>query len=394
MNLDNSFARIYDAPPTSKEAIGDSDPAIERLARNFFHNAETISQSNRRDINQCKKSLFARVIKQLNQHIPKPFILPIELSVQTNPTNPDRWDWKKWQSKANRHVQSDYGYDAIEDIGKKIGLNDARNLLLDFFQSIDPSSYNHITIENILTNNEEPFKAVSLMMQGRVILPKEFIITAISRGLVDEELINEIYTQHIKNKASSSTGGASNSEISSNQLEVNAARDLAEEFFTTAKVSGSNTHAHRSKLMHQFTSILNETYLCDISVMGVNPGQFGNNPTEVMSDWSEWQKAVYKKKGECWKPRNETTIDDVEDILRCNLTQNMLYTAFRSSPDILDFFEFDFSEIALKSEDLLHEVFSSCRCMDKPVTKIITGLIESGCLTQETIDAIYSLARK
>ncbi len=393
MDLNAPYLKTV-AQSTCQQAMVDSDPAIEKLANNFIYDASSISHCNRQDIDQCKKSLFARVIKQLNQCVPHPFILPMELVVQTNPTNPDRWDWEQWQKQANQHVQSNFGYDAIETIGNNIGLNDAEKFLRDFFPSVDPSGDTDIFLDYLLATKKEPFKAVSENMQARCKLPKLLIKEAISRGLVTEEVINEIYNQPYKNKAGSSTVGASNSQASCSQLEVNLASDLVQEFLTTAKLSEGDTHAHRSKLMHQFTSILNETYRCNVSVMGINPGEFGNNPNEVnWSDWSQWQNALYKMKGGCLEPKKDIIIDKVMEILMCNLTPNMLYTAFKSSPDILDL-KLNFNERLIDSKDLLSEAFLRCLLDGKPVTNIITGLIKLGCLTKETIDTILSLARR
>ena len=400
-NISASAHPKTDAPPSYQEAIGNNHHSIEELAKKFIFNAETISQSNRLDIEPCRKSLFARVIKQLNKRIPKPFILPIELSVLTNPKDHSHWDWEEWQRNATLRGY-DKGYDFIEIIGEKIGKDDTRKLLLYFLPQINQKHFNRTHIDCILDDpDENPFKTVYYILKTSCIPAKDFIEAAISKGLVDEELINKIYTHDLRHPACLLTHEASNSQLpdyrtSYNELEVNTARNLAGEFFTTTIANGSKTHADRSKLMRQFTSILNETYRCEISVLGINPEQFGNNPTEVSeSDWLTWQMALYDKDcdedSKLFEPRNEEIIEKVKKILlESNLTQNMLYTAFKSSPDILDL-NFDFGEEDLNSEDLLKYSFMMCSTRCQPVTKIITGLIETGCLTQETIDAIYSL---
>ncbi|USE34775.1 hypothetical protein [Endozoicomonas sp. SCSIO W0465] len=397
MNLNNS-APVYptDPPPTYQEAIGKSDHSIEDLAKKFIINTETICESNRLDIKQCRKSLFARVIKQLNERIPEPFILPIELSVLTNPTDYNRWDWEQWQRNVNLYGR-DKGYEAIEEIGEMIRPDDTRKFLLDFLPKIVQKRFDHASIDCILS--DRPFEAVSGIFRVHCIPAKDFIVAAISKGLVDEGLANKIYAKACKNPASSCTPGASNSQLpdyraSFSELEVNTARKLAGEFFTMATAQGYETHADRMQLMRRFTSILNETYQCEISVMGINPEQFGNNPTRVTeSDWLTWQMAVYQEDGEYFMPRDEEIIEKIEWLLSedSDLTPQVLYTAFKSSPDILDL-KFDFGEEDLNSgKDLLESSLAICRTRCQPVTKILTGLIKFGCLSKETIDAIYSL---
>lgn len=396
MNLNNSVSvRQTDAPPTYEEAVGKSHHSIEQLAQNFIINAEKISESNQLDIKQCRKSLFARVIKQLNERIQEPFVLPIELSVLTNPTDANRWDWQQWQRNANLYGY-DKGYDAIEEIGEMIGPDDARKLLFDFLPGID-QKFDYLHIDYIL--DREPFRAVSEILRSKCIPANNFIVAAISKGLVDEKLIDKIYVEAFQGPASSFTHGASTNQppdyrTSLNELEVNTARKLAGEFFTMAIADGYKTYADRMKLMRQFTSILNDNYRCDISVMGLHPEQLGNNPTKVTeSDWLTWQMAIYKEDGGLYRLREEKIINAIEWILfDSNLSQNMLYTVFKSSPDILGL-ELNFNEEDFK-ENLLDFAFRRCKLRLQPITKIITGLIKSGCLTEETVDAIYSLGLK
>lgn len=306
-----------DAPPTYQEAIDDSLYSIEQLARKFILNAEAIRKSNRENINHCQKSLFARMIKQLNERIPRPFILPTELSALTNPKDFSHCDWKKWQDNVDHNV-FDKGYDAIEEIGDRIGSEDTEKLLFEFLPPLDPEYYDFYSVTSIL-NKEKPFQQVAGLMRGRCIPAKDFIMKAISMGLVDEELVNKIYARGSKDQASSVNDETPDSQLpdyntSCNQLEVASACDLAGEFITTAITSGRDTDADKIELMHQFTSILNETHRCGISVIGVNPGQFGKNPTKVIkSDWSNWQKAVYKQieKSNIWVPKNEKIIEEV-----------------------------------------------------------------------------------
>ncbi|WP_257264485.1 hypothetical protein [Endozoicomonas sp. ONNA2] len=380
-----------DAPPTYQQAIVKSHLSVEELAENFILKAEKICQSNQLDITTCRKSLFARVIKQLNTCIPEPFILPIKLSVLTNPRDHSPWDWDKWQRNANKR-----GYDAIQEIGDNIGPDATQELLSYFLPKEIGSEYSRRRNVDWLLNEDNPYMAVSELMKTRCRPATLFIVAAIKKGLVEEALINKIYAQHVQEPASSRTHEASNSQppdysTSCNELEINAANHLAEVFTTMANDNGSNTRADRIKLMRQFTSILNKNYQCEISVLGINPEQFGNNPTEVSaSAWSKWQMAVYEENGKMYEPRDEKIIVELENILKRNLTQNMLYIAFKSSPNILDL-KFEFGDQDLYSKDLLENSFLACEQRCIPVTKIITGLIEAGCLTQETIDAIYSL---
>ncbi|MGI2027458.1 hypothetical protein [Endozoicomonas acroporae] len=386
-----------DAPPTYQEAIDDSLYSIEQLAGKFIVNAEAIRKSNQGDINQCKKSLFARMIKQLNERIPRPFILPAELSALTNPKDFSHCDWKKWQDNVDQK-DFDKGYGAIEEIGDRIGSEDTEKLLFEFLTPLDPKRYDFFFVTSILTK-ERPFQQVAGLMRARCIPAKDFITKAISMGLVDEELVNKIYARGSMDQGSSVNDETPDSKLpdyntSCNQLEVASACDLAGEFITTAITCGRDTDADKIELMHQFTSILNETHRCGVSVIGVNPGQFGNNPTTVIkSDWSNWQKAVYKKikKSNTWVPRNEKTIEKIEGILlKSNLNPDMLHTVFRSNPDIRDL-NFNPGKKVPHSEDLLKSAFMFCKGSCQPITNIITGLIESGCLTQKTINKIYSL---
>ncbi|MBO9481231.1 hypothetical protein [Salinisphaera sp. G21_0] len=389
-----------DAPPTYQEAIDDSLYSIEQLAKKFILNAEAIRKSKRGDIRQCQKSLFARMVKQLNERIPRPFILPTELSVLTNPKDFSHCDWKEWQDNVDQKV-FDQGYDAIEEIGDKIGSEDTAKLLFEFLPSLDPEYYDFYSVTSIL-DKKRPFQQVAGLMRGRCIPAKDFIMKAISMGLVEEELVNKIYAWGFKDQASSVNDETPNNQLpdyntSCNQPEVASACDLAGEFITTAITSGRDTDAGKTELMHQFTSYLNETHRCNIRVIGVNPGQFGKNPTQVIkSDWSNWQKAVYQEveKNKTWIPRNEKTIDKVENILlKSNLDFDILYTVFQSNPDILDL-NFKPEKNVRYSEDLLKSSFMFCGGACQPVTKIITGLIESGCLTKKTINKIYSLGIK
>ncbi len=389
-----------DAPPTYQEAIDDSLYSIEQLARKFIVNAEAIRKSNQGDINQCKKSLFARMIKQLNERIPRPFILPTELSALTNPKNFSHCDWKKWQDNVDQK-DFDKGYGAIKEIGDRIGSEDTEKLLFAFLPPLDPEYYDFFSITSIL-NKEKPFQQLAGLMRGRCIPAIDFITKAISMGLVDEELVNKIYARGSEDQASSVNDETPDSQLpdyntACNQLEVVSACDLAGEFITTAITSGRDTDADKIELMHQFTSILNETHRCGVSVIGINPGQFGKNPTKVIkSDWSSWQKAVYKeiKKNNTWIPKNEKIIEKVKNkLLNSNLDPDILYTAFMSNPDILDL-NFKLEKKAPHSDELLDSSFMYCECTCQPITKIITGLIESGCLTQKTINKIYSLGIK
>ncbi|WP_422450931.1 hypothetical protein [Endozoicomonas sp. ALB091] len=340
------------------------------------------------------------MIKQLNERIPRPFILPTELSALTNPKNFSHCDWKKWQDNVDQK-DFDKGYGAIEEIGDKIGSEDTEKLLFAFLPTLDPEYYDFFSITSIL-NKEKPFQQLAGLMRGRCIPAKDFITKAISMGLVDEELVNKIYARGSEDQASSVNDETPDSQLpdyntACNQLEVVSACDLAGEFITTAITSGRDTDADKIELMHQFTSILNETHRCGVSVIGINPGQFGKNPTKVIkSDWSSWQKAVYKeiKKNNTWIPKNEKIIEKVKNkLLNSNLDPDILYTAFMSNPDILDL-NFKLEKKAPHSDELLDSSFMYCECTCQPITKIITGLIKSGCLTQKTINKIYSLGIK
>ncbi|WP_422467774.1 hypothetical protein [Endozoicomonas sp. ALC013] len=340
------------------------------------------------------------MIKQLNERIPRPFILPTELSALTNPKNFSHCDWKKWQDNVDQK-DFDKGYGAIKEIGDRIGSEDTEKLLFAFLPPLDPEYYDFFSITSIL-NKEKPFQQLAGLMRGRCIPAIDFITKAISMGLVDEELVNKIYARGSEDQASSVNDETPDSQLpdyntACNQLEVVSACDLAGEFITTAITSGRDTDADKIELMHQFTSILNETHRCGVSVIGINPGQFGKNPTKVIkSDWSSWQKAVYKeiKKNNTWIPKNEKIIEKVKNkLLNSNLDPDILYTAFMSNPDILDL-NFKLEKKAPHSDELLDSSFMYCECTCQPITKIITGLIESGCLTQKTINKIYSLGIK
>ncbi|WP_257264240.1 hypothetical protein [Endozoicomonas sp. ONNA2] len=403
--MDPNFPPIVpktEAPPTYQEETGQSHLTIEKVAQKFISKTEEISQSNRLDIGQFRKSLFARVIKEINKRILEPFTLPVQLSVLTNPKNPGRWDWETWERNAKENG-GDFEYDAIVEIGQKIGKDHAEKFLSDFLGSINPERYDDAYILSIL--DEDTFKCVSNLLYTLNQPVKNFILAAISAGLVDEALINTIYTRYVPDTASSQTHEATNSQlpgyrVSFDKLENTTASELAGDFMKTAIVNRSNTYANRNKLMHRFTTILNDNYQCGISVLGINPKQFGNNPTEVSeSDWATWEMALYIKKNfkignkevKYSAQRNEEIIEKIEMILlKSKLTQIMLYTAFKASPDILEL-NLDIPEERLRSKNLVEYVFTACRGKGLPVTKIITGMIKIGCLTKETIDAIYSL---
>lgn len=394
------------APSTYQESMGKSPKEIgddiNKLAINFIKKSEEINEQLQTNAVNIRKSLFARIIIQLNDLSSTRYTLPPDLCQLTNPTDPERWDWNKWQKNF-----VDSQYDAIEDIVKDIPLDHRINLLKDFLQKIDRQHFSDYLIADIL-KEDTPYQ-LRAILETRCVKAQSFIKAAIERGLVQENLINRIYNKGIPNTEESASRSASATQPTShqdsfNELQNRAASQLATEFSKLSSDHG-NLPDNSKKLMSRFISILNTDYQCEVGLYETNPelGESSeiasNNPTTfIEEEWATWQSALYEKDESIAEDyyavredRSEIIISDIEQMILANsCPQQKIQNAFRSNADILSL-QLNLHEVDLDDDKLLENSFEGCRALGKPITKIITGLIASGCLTQELIDQIMNL---
>ncbi|WP_422445913.1 hypothetical protein [Endozoicomonas sp. ALB091] len=407
--MDTTFSATG-RPSTYQESMGNSlkeTDDINKLAENFIKKSTEINeqrQTNAVNISDIRKSLFARTISRLNELSSTRFTLTPGLYHLANPTDPKRWDWNEWQ---NNLVDSQQ-YDAIEDIVKNIPFDHRTELLTDFLRAIDPQYFNDHLIAIVL-KDDTPFQFRAIL-ETRLVEAKPFIETAIKRGLVQENLINRIYNEGIPDTGKSASRSASATRPTSHQdpfnaLQNQAASQLATEF-SRLSVAHGNLADNDKKLMSQFISVLNTNYQCQVGLYETNPelGESSetssNNPTTfIKEEWESWQFALYERDDSVEQAyyaarednKSELIIEQIEHLLLAvSCPQEKIKNAFRSNADILSL-QLEFPEVVLDDDNLLGLSFEACRAKGIPLNKIITGLIASGCLTQELIDQIMKL---
>ncbi|MBO9495976.1 hypothetical protein J7438_18090 [Thalassotalea sp. G20_0] len=387
----------------SPKEIGDD---INKLAKNFIEKSIVIDeqvQTNAVNISDIRKSLFARTIIRLNDLSSTRFTLTPGLYHLANPTDPERWDWNKWQ----KNLVDSQQYDAVEDIVKDIPLDHRTDLLKDFLRDIDPQYFNDYLIAVVLKNDTpNQFRTI---LETRLVEATSFIKTAIKRGLLQETLINRIYNEGIPDTGKAASPSASATRPTSHQDPINAlqnraASQLATEFSRLSLIYG-DLPDNSKELMGRFISVLNTDYQCEVGLYETNP-EFSesseissNNPTTFMKEeWENWQFALYEGDDSVGQGyyaarednKSEPIISQIEILLANNCLQEQVKSAFRSNADILSL-KLDFPEVVLDDDNLLEHCFDACRAKGIPLNKIITGLIASGCLTQEVIDQVLKL---
>ncbi|MGO0307713.1 hypothetical protein ACTL6P_14090 [Endozoicomonas acroporae] len=412
--MDTTFSAIG-RPSTYQESMGNSPKeiggVINKLAKNFIEKSNEIDeqlQTNAVNISDIRKSLFARTIIRLNDLSSTRFSLTPGLYHLANPTDPECWDWNKWQKNLVDSQQDSQQYDAIEDIVKDIPLDHRTDLLKDFLRDIDPQYFNDHLIAIVLKDDTpNQFRAI---LETRRIEAKSFIETAIKRGLVQENLINRIYNEGIPDTGEAASRSASATRPTRHQDSINAllnraASQLATEF-SRLSLDHGDLPDNSTKLMSRFISVLNTDYLCEVGLYETNP-ELGkssetssNNPTTfIEEEWKTWQFALYERDDSVNQDyyaarednNSELIILQIEQLLFANsCPQQDIKNAFRSNADILSL-PLNFPEVVLDDDNLLEHCFDACRAKGIPINKIITGLIASGCLSQELIDQIMEL---
>ncbi|MGI2025920.1 hypothetical protein [Endozoicomonas acroporae] len=395
---------------TYQESMGDSPKEtddINILAKNFIEKSTEIDeqlQTNAVNISDIRKSLFARTIIRLNDLSSTRFTLTPGLYHLANPTDPECWDWNKWQINLVDSQQ----YDAVEDIVKDIPFDHRTGLLRDFLRDIDPQHFNDHLI-GIVLKDDTP-NQLRAILETRSVEAKSFIEAAIKRGLVQENLINRIYNEGIPDTGEAASRSASATRPTRHQVSINAllnraASQLATEF-SRLSLDHGNLPDNSTKLMSRLISVLNTDYLCEVGLYETNP-ELGkssetssNNPTTfIEEEWKTWQFALYERDDsvnqDYYAAREdnkcELIIVQIEQLLLANsCPQQDIKNAFRSNADILSL-PLNFPEVVLDDDNLLEHCFDACRAKGIPLNKIITGLIASGCLSQELIDQIMEL---
>ncbi|WBA79980.1 hypothetical protein [Endozoicomonas sp. GU-1] len=406
--MDTTFSATG-RPLTYQGSMGNSlkkTDDINKLAENFIKKSTEINeqrQTNTVNISDIRKSLFARTISRLNELSSTRFTLTPGLYHLANPTDPKCWDWNEWQ---NNLVDSQQ-YDAIEDIVEDIPFDHRTELLTDFLQAIDPQYFNDHLIAMVFKDDTP--SQLRAILETRLVKAKSFIEAAIKRGLVQETLINRIYNEGIPETGKSASRSASATRPTSrhdpfNALQNQAASQLATEF-SRLSVAHENRADNNNKLMSQFISVLNTDYQCEVGLYETNPElcesseTSSNNPTTfIKEEWESWRSALYKRDDSVEQAyyaarednNSEFIISQIEDLLANSCPQKKVKNAFRSNADILSL-SLNFPEVVLDDDNLLGLSFEVCRTKGIPLNKIITGLIASGCLTQELIDRIMKL---
>lgn len=382
---------LPEQPPFTKTAEKSAGRPVSPylLAVKLITFAEKIQpELQKKTIDFCRKSLFARTIDQLNKRSGSRHQLPLSLERLLNPTNPDQWDWVKWS--ANKDTQ-DYKREIFLRIKKKLPVDDRlRDFLSNFLTNQWPQK-KQLESGFILSivYDSDPIEAVTVQFRTRCIHVVHFIKAAIKEGMLDIRFINGLYDQYIPKTRPNC--GATSSPHCYQGASVGTLICHADELARGLSALSLEDETNCQQPLSEFISVLNQEYSCGVNVLGNMPINPDNNPTYVNAPaWLTWQYAVYEIADNRIYLRNDNLFDSIKHrLLQEKIDPVSLYTAFKCDEDILGL-HLDLGEyhLHLKNINLLELAIQNCEGKGKPITKLITGLIRFGCLTKECIEDV------
>lgn len=382
---------LPEQPPFTKTAAKSAGRPVSPslLAVKLITYAEKIQpELQKKTIDFCRKSLFARTIDQLNKRSGSRHQLPLSLERLLNPTNPDQWDWDKWSTNKNSR---DHQRLIFLSIKKKLPVDDRlRDFLSNFLTNQWPreEQLDSGLISSIVYDSD-PIEDITNQFRTRCIHVVHFIKAAIKEGMLDIQFINELYDQYSP-KTLPNCGATSSPHCyqgTSVDKLICHADELASGLFALSLEDETNCQQPLS----EFISVLNQEYSCGVNVLGNMPINPDNNPTSVDDPtWLTWQHAVYDIADNQAYLRNDDLFDSIKHrLLQEKIDPVTLYNAFKCDEDILGL-HLDLGEyhLHLKNISPIELAIANCEGKGKPITKLITGLIRFGCLTKKCIEDV------
>ena len=373
--------------PTFKEETGkiSGHPVSpSALAAKLITDARKIqSELQGKDIDFCRKSLFARTIDQLNRYSTTRHQLPLSLDRLLYPTNPDQWDWATW--KANKATREDSEF-IFRSLKNELPWDErVQDFLIDYLTNQWPRDPLRTGTVNEIICDRDPMEYIYNMFRGQCISVAHFIKAAIKAGLLDAQFINRLYDQYVPGTRTDCRATSTSPDYQDPSLDklVCPADELAKGLLSLAE------QADGKQPLCEFISVLNQEHSCGVNVLATMPINPDNNPTAVDDPtWLTWEFAVYEPRGHKVSIRNENLYNKIYSrLLRDEKDPVSLYCAFKCDEGILGL-DLDLGEGQLHSKNSLRKALDICGGRIQPITKLITGLIRFGCLTKECTEEV------
>lgn len=376
--------------PTFKEEtdkISGYPVSPSALAAKLITDARKIKSELRgKDIDFCRKSLFARTIDQLNRYSTTRHQLPLSLDRLLYPTNPDQWDWATW--KANKATREDAEL-IFRSLKNELPWDErVQAFLSDYLTNQWPTDPLCTSSVNTIIRDRDPMQYICNMFRGQCIPVAHFIKAAIKAGLLDAQFINRLYDQYVPGTRTDCRATSTSPDYQDPSLDKLAcpADELAKGLLSLAE------QADGKQPLCEFISVLNQEHSCGVNVLATMPINPDNNPTAVDDPtWLTWEFAVYEPNGHKVSIRNENLYDKIYfRLLRDEKDPVSLYCAFKCDEGILGL-DLDLGAGQLHSKNSLRNALDICGCRIQPITKLITGLIRFGCLTKECTEEVLQM---
>ena len=359
------------------------------LAAKLITDARKIqSELQGKNIDFCRKSLFARTINQLNKYSTSRHQLPLSLDRLLYPTNPNQWDWDTW--KANKATRNeDEVVNIFKSLKKKLPWDErVQDFLSDFLKNQWPREPLRSSSILAIVHDCDPMEYVCNIFKTQRIPVVHFIKAAIKAGLLDAQFINRLYDQYAPGTRTDCSATSTSPDYQDPSLDKLAcpADELAKGLLSLEE------QADGKQPLCEFISVLNQEHSCGVNVLATMPINPDNNPTSVDDPtWLTWEYAVYEIDDHEASIRNGILFDKIyHRLLRDEKDPVSLYCAFKCDEGILGL-DLDFGENQLHSKDLLDIAIQTCEGRLQPITRLVTGLIRFGCLTKGCIKDVEQI---